>query len=367
MQSSKSITEKEFRTRLNRGEWGLPPLRVEDVQTRDRTKDSEPNARITLNWRGTKYRFGAEVRRLWTAKVVTEAADRAVQIASKRRLSPLVIAPYLSEERLRELEARGVSGIDLCGNGVVVVPGKLLVFRSGSPNRYRGEGAIKNVYRGASSLVARTFLVVPEFPSVGELLNRIRALGGDVTLSTVSKVCKSLEQDLVIERMRGDAPRSRSLRLLQAEKLLALLRGNYVPPNVTQSVTAKFGGSTETFTKRLLAWESKAKQNIVLTGESSVDAYAIMARGAVSTYYCSDVSGLVKSLGEDLSQTDRFANVKFLETQDGFVYFDRRPGLAASPLQTYLELATGEGRERETAEQVRRLILSQLVAIAATG
>ncbi len=87
-----------------------------------------------------------------------------------------------------------------------------------------------------------------------------------------------------------------------------------------------------------------------------------MAREPVQTFYCSDAAGLKKELAEDFTETDRFANAKFMETKEESVYFDRRPRLMASPVQTYLELATGEKREKETAEQVRRFILSQLPA-----
>jgi hypothetical protein len=47
----------------------------------------------------------------------------------------------------------------------------------------------------------------------------------------------------------------------------------------------------------------------------------------------------------------------FLETDEDFVYFDARDNLAASPVQTYVELMRGDKRERETAAQVREAIL----------
>jgi len=87
-----------------------------------------------------------------------------------------------------------------------------------------------------------------------------------------------------------------------------------------------------------------------------------MAREPERSFYCSDAAGLQKELGADFTETERFANVRLLETKEDFVYFDRRPGLLASPVQTYLELATGEKREKETAEQVRRFILGELSA-----
>ena len=157
MEIRKQITEAEILARLRRGDFGLPPLEVEKVEVLGASRDTGVDALITFGWQKKRYRFGAEVRRLWTPKTVSQAADQIERTAASQRLSPLVIVPYLDQERLRELEARGVSGIDLCGNGIVVVPGELLVFRTGSPNLYRWEGRIKNVYRGASAMVARAF------------------------------------------------------------------------------------------------------------------------------------------------------------------------------------------------------------------
>jgi hypothetical protein len=360
MNTRQIATEAEILARLKRGDIDLPPLEVEKVEVLGGAGDTGLDALITFGWQKKRYRFGAEVRRLWTPKAVIEAADQAARIADSKRLFPLVVVPYLDKERLRELEVRGISGIDLCGNGIVVVPGELLIVRTGSPNRYRWEGRIKNVYRGASAMVARVFLLTGGFRSVGEALDQIRALGGEVTLPTVSKVCKSLEQDLVIERSKGETPTSRSLRLLQPEKLLDLLCENYAPPEVTTSVSGKFAGPPEALVEKLLAGEKKDKQKVVRTGADSVEGYAVMAREPVQTFYCSDADALKKGLGKEFTETERFANVKLLETQDEFVYFDRRSKLLASPVQTYLELATGEKREKETAEQVRRFILRAL-------
>jgi hypothetical protein len=362
MDIRKTTTEAEILARLRRSDFGLPPLEVEKVEVLDGAMDTGLDALVTFGWQKKRYRFGAEVRRLWTPKAVIEAADQVARNAGSRRLFPLVIVPYLDQERLRELETRGISGIDLCGNGIVVVPGELLVIRTGSPNRYRGEGRIKNVYRGASAMVARVFLLASEFRTVGEALDQIRALGGEVTLPTVSKVCKSLEQDLVIERSKGETPTSRSVRLLQPEKLLDTLCENYAPPEVTTSISGKFAGPSEVLVEKLLAWEKKHRRRIVRTGADSVEAYAVMAREPVQSCYCSDADALKKSLGKEFAETERFANVRLLETQDEFVYFDRRSKLLASPIQTYLELATGEKREKETAEQVRRFILRELAA-----
>ena len=95
----------------------------------------------------------------------------------------------------------------------------------------------------------------------------------------------------------------------------------------------------------------------MLTGASSTAEYAVMAREPVQTFYCTNLESLVKRLGSELDETSRFPNIELLETDEECVYFDARDDLAASPVQTYLELIRGDKREQETAEQVRKAIL----------
>jgi hypothetical protein len=368
MSFSQPITEAGLVAFLSKGQIQFPPLRTVKVQTEYRfAPNAVLDALLTLGWRGRTYRFAVEVRRLWTPKAVAEAMEMVQRYARASKLYPLILVPYLSEEQLLGLEAQEVSGIDLCGNGIVIVPEKLLVFRSGAPNRYRWEGTIKNVYRRSSSLVSRIFLLLPEFNSVKQALEEIRKRGGAVTLSTVSKVCKSLEEDLVIERGRGEAPVLRRLRLLQPDKLLDLLADNYTPPEVSCTFRGKTRLSQEELRKRLAEWGREGDRRIALTGASSVESYAVMAREPVVSFYCSDLDSAVRSLGENIRETDRFANVALLETRDDIAYFDRRPGLVASSIQTYLELAAGDKRDRETADQVRRVILESLARARQKG
>jgi hypothetical protein len=403
MDSKKTVTKADLLAFL-KGRFNFPPLRAEEKTIE--TSQIEPSedadktslhldAVLKLRWGGRTYSFGVEARRLWTPKIISEAIDtvqRHIALGeegilgkkTKEPLYPLVLVPFLSEGWILKLEAEKVSGIDLCGNGIVIVPGELLVLRTGFPNRFRWEGRIKNVYRKNSSMVARVFLLIRQFNSVNEALAEIQQRGGEVALATVSKVCKSLEDDLVIEGGRGQAPGLRQpaprrpkdfpkpprvgpslffvrwLRLLQPEKLLDLLVDNYALPAVSRTFQGKCELGSKELRMRLQGWEDRSGARVVLTGASSVEAYAVMAREPVQSFYCSDLDGVVKNLGDDIRETDLFANVRFLETQDDFVYFDRRPGLWASPIQSYLELVAGDKREQETAEQVRRVILEPL-------
>jgi hypothetical protein len=380
MESRKPITEADLLIFLKEGRLRFPPLEVEPLGTITDDTTNELAQILTLRWQDRTYRFSVEIRRLWTPKAVSEATEMTRRIAGLSGYYPLVLVPYLSEERLLQLQEQGVSGIDLCGNGIVVVPNELFVLRTGFPNQFRWEGTIKNIYRKNSSIVARVFLLIPKFDSVNAVLEEIRKRGGEVTLATVSKVCKSLEDDLIIERPRGplssraqaiveklpraqetvEKVRPRPARLLQPEKLLDLLAENYALPTVSRTFQGKCKLPPNQLRMRFQGCAESSGGRIIQTGVSSTEAYAVMAREPVQSLYCSDLDGALKSLGNDIRETDRFANVSLLETQDDFVYFDLRPGLTASPIQTYLELVTGDKRDRETAEQVRKVILGPL-------
>jgi hypothetical protein len=388
MNFRKSMTEHEMLIFLEQDRRLFPPLEIKEIRANvvRTTADNEViewDTFLTLGWGDRPpYRFLLEVKRLWTPKVISTAIEIVRKYAPRMGAHPMILVPYLNEERLRELEAQGVSGIDLCGNGVVIVPNELLVLRTGFPNRFRWEGTIKNVYRKNSAIVARTFLLAPQFRSINEMREEITKRGGKVTLGTVSKVCQRLGADLVIEGGRGQppwappptsrrerlpqspragpAPFVRWYRLLQPEKLLDLLAENYELPAVTRTFQGKCALPREALRTRLAGWEGQSGERVVLTGASSVEVYAVMAREPVQSFYCTDIEKAVMSLSSDVRETDRFANMTLLETRDDFVYFDRRPGLVASPIQCYLELMSGDTRERETANQVRRVILEQL-------
>jgi hypothetical protein len=363
MASKKSISHADLLAFLKESRAQLPPLSTADVQIMPtlplRGRELRPDALLTLQGPGGSYRFVVEAKRSWTPKDVAAAAETARESARLLGVSPMVLVPYLSEQQLRWLEAQGVSGIDLCGNGLVTAPDGLFVLRTGFPNQFRWEATIKNVYRKTSSIVARVFLLVPEFPSVADALAQIRKRGGEVTLATVSKVCKRLEDDLVIERGRGDSPVARRLRLLQPEKLLDLLADNYVPPEVSRSFRGKTSLPPEELRQRLARTAAQVGAKVILTGASSVEAYAVMARDPVQTFYSTNIAKAIDSLGGAVRETDRFVNLAFQQTRDELVYFDPRPGLVASPIQSYLELRNGDMREQETADQVRRVILGQ--------
>jgi hypothetical protein len=338
---------------------GFSPVTTTVVDTNYRDteggRDFEVDALVDLEWRQKKYRFATEIKPLSTPMSLNSAVLWVRRAAQRLSLYPLIVTTYLSEDSLRWLEREEVSGLDCCGNGVIVIPGELLVRRSGDANKYPRGTAIQNIYRGSSSLVARTFLLKPRYESAQELLADVRGRGGETTLATVSKVCSALAEDLLIERQKIE--RTTRLRLLQPEKLLDALSINFRPPPAGKRYVGKCSLEAKPLKEVLMKWQKDQGARIARTGADSTNRYATMAREPVARFYCTQIAALLSVLGPNVTETTRFPDIELLETQDPTAYFDVQEDLIASPIQCFLELQAGDKRDQETAEQVRRLIL----------
>jgi hypothetical protein len=356
-------TEKEMIELLRSGKASLPPLAFRFLEDKPEAGgDRRFDALVEASWREITARFVVECKSLSTPKAFQDGLNLLKTSSLPKGCLPMLFLPFLSERQLKELEMEGISGIDLCGNGVVAVLGLFAVFRSGEKNRFSSSAPIKNIYRRNSSMVARVFLARSGYETVQEICAEINRRNMLVTLwnkrpmslSTVSKSLKTLEEDLIVAR-KG------IIRLLQPEKLLEKLNENYVPPEIKERVRLKVPEGSETI--RELLWKQSQEMSVPLVakGTSSVARFAVMQRGDVLTVYCPRLEMLLDRLGA--SQTDRFPNLELLETEDETVYFDaQKQGDVwwASPVQVYLELMAGDKRDQETAEQVKSYILRNL-------
>ena len=264
MQYREMPRESEMLRLLAQGRVDTSPLTLVAVKReptrKGRPKTPQADATIELGWGKKAFRFAVECRAVSTPKEIAAAAETAKRSSSPPRSFPMVFVPYLPESQLRLLQEQQVSGIDLSGNALIMVPGEILVFRTGAPNNFRRAGVIKNVYRKNSSIVPRVFLLKPQYDSITEVMDEIKSRGGSITQATISKVCSSLDQDLVIERTKGQLPRTRSLRLIQPDKLLELLTENYAPPSINQRLTAKTTLTPDQFCRRLTEWAEGSRR-----------------------------------------------------------------------------------------------------------
>ncbi len=329
-----------------------------------RRQASDPDRadfRVSVAWDADRWEFAAEAKTRNTPRVLDEALRQARRWAAASGRLPMVIVPFLGEKRIERLEEEGVSGLDLCGNGLVLVPGRLLLRRTGQPNRYPESRPARFAYRGATSLVPRVFLRRAEYQSVGQVRDEIKAAGGSVALSTVSKALARMTDDLIVDRSEG------RIALMQPDKLLDVLLENFAAPRPERTAQLKTPLPLEDFFRRAQGFVGSApKLQMVLSGASAQDRYAGGLRADVPTVYANNLNELKRRIGDDAwKPVDRFANLTVVETRDPTPFFDARrdDGGAsfASPVQAYLELAAGgDKRDTEMAQQVRSRILRDL-------
>lgn len=209
-------------------------------------------------------------------------------------------------------------------------------------------------------MVGKGFFVYSDFKTVQDIHKEINRRNFLVTrwdkkpmsISTESKVLKTMVEDLIISR-------NKTIRLLQPDKLLEKLCQNYNPPAVKKRIRLKIPEKNTAILKLLSEQSQQLNLPLIASGTSSVTRYTVMQRGDLLTVYCPKVEKLLEVLPG--SRSDRFSNLELLETEDEPVYFDARQEDGfwwASPLQVYLELMAGDKRDRETAQQLKSRILN---------
>lgn len=354
--SSERWTKNGVAELLRRGELIFPPAElrlcaeevlVEMADGRRRQADGI----LEAEWQGRVARFVFEYKALQTPVAIDAAIAQVRSYSNALKINPLIIVPYLSEGALLLLEAEGVSGLDLNGNGILVAP-EMAIRRSGEPNRYKTSQPIRNVYRGVSSLIARSFLLRSAFPSLVELQSfaqerlqgEVPTIEAKLTKGTVSKVVQVLENEKIVLRERGSM--RGSLRLLNARTLMESLRSNYLKPRERQ-MNGKTLLSVPEVWKRL----QSSGIRCVTTGNGSAGHYGLLSSSEKFSLYVDDFERAVELL--EIESGPLFPNVELIEDRGDVVYFDTRKDadvLWASPLQTWLELSVGGPREREAAQ-----------------
>ncbi|MEI6423571.1 MAG: hypothetical protein WCP55_15235 [Lentisphaerota bacterium] len=358
------MLEKDIIERLKKGDIQLPPLKILSVSIGGIKSKVPFDAVLKVIWNNAEEEFVAELKSPATPKNIRDAILSVKDLSAEMKLNPMIIVPYLSEDAMKNLEREGVSGIDLCGNGLIIVLGRFYFSKYGNKNQFPSSAPIKNIYSRNSSIVGRVFLVRPKFSKVGEILDEInrRTLpefkGNGLSLSTVSKCLKSMEQDLIAGRD------DKGIRLIQADKLMEKLSGNYVPPKVSETINWEIpsSGDGKSSVMGILSDVFKRETPAVISGSSSATRYSVMQGSETISVYSSDPDAFLNKIPG--KRNDRFPSLSFIRTDDMPAYFDCRTddnGIKwASPVQSYFELMSGDKRDRETAIQVRDYILTSI-------
>lgn len=315
---------------------------------------------------GPSFEALVEFKSIATPKTIAKTAQQLATVlgrSNNRNLIPMVIVPYMGPEQAKTLEREGISWIDLCGNMMIRVSNRVYMERTGKRNRFPDTAPIKKIFQGTSSLVSRALLLKPVgFSSQYELVDFINRSNANITTGTVSKVLKSLEEELLIEKTRT------RISVSNAEKLLERLAKDYT----------SYTKLKETESYRFAPIERRggsARLNVDQRNYLACGFYAAQIKGlAVTdqiTIYVKDIEQASKRFDYYLVPDAEFGNLKFIETKDSAIWFNSTeveltivPGLQISmpvvdDIELYLEMVGATPRGPEIAKRLKWRILKR--------
>lgn len=331
----------------------LAPLVIRRVIGPSRN-GSEADARLEVGMPGETrgHVFIIETKSRSTPEAIQAAAAQAKHHARAGEW-PMIQVPYLGPERLAELERDGVSGVDLCGNGIVIVPGRFYVVRTGQPNRYPDSRAVSNPFRGRAAIVGRALLTHPSWPTLGRLAHWINESGVTLSLAQASKAMRAFEEEALVSRMGF-------IRLREPLRMLDGLGAAWRRPTIRARLAVRCGGDLARWSAALSA---DGALRWAVSGESSASRYVAFAQGGPRRLAVSDLSRAASLLGGVAEPIVNFADVELLETDEPGYYFDLAKDGAgtrwASRVQAWIELQAGDARQRDAAGELREQILRE--------
>ncbi|MCX5658603.1 MAG: hypothetical protein NTW19_02640 [Planctomycetota bacterium] len=298
--------------------------------------------------------FVVECKSRSTPEAVEMAIAKA-RAASSRQVHPMIQVPFLGPDRLEHLQAIGVSGVDLCGNGVMIVPGRAWVVHTGHPNQYRESRPLQNPFRGQSGLVARALAAKPHWDDLTSLLGWMAQGGAKVSQPQASKAVRALKEELIV------AKQDRKIELRDPERLLDKIASQWRPPEFHKRSMFRLPANDDGWSTRL---SSDPRLRWAVTGGSSVSRYVMFAQGGPRRIAVSDLAAATALLRGIAEPIPGFADVELVESQDSELYFlpvvDEAGVRWAGRLQTWLELQAGDARQREAARDIRGQILKEM-------
>jgi len=280
-----------------------------------------------------------------------------VRKLNKPDLVPAIVAPYIGRKQAEILKGQRVSWIDLCGNMKVQIPGEIYIERTGSSNKFPDTAPIKKIFQGTSSLVSRVLLLKSEgFGSQYELVDFINSRNANITAGTVSRVLKSLEEDLLVRRTES------LISVIDRAKLLDRLTDGYVNSRMRKEIrTYKFA-------------VDEVKNVFYTFFERQVDSvacgfYAAQLKGLATTeqitIFVKDIEKAKKAMRFEMiyvTPDSEFGQLSLIETKDLCLWFNStkaQPFVLSivDDVELYLEMMADTPRGPKIARLLKPRIL----------
>lgn len=324
-----------------------------DVPAREVEVDrrSAPDADLLV--RAARHTFVVDVLAAVSPGPITAHAERVVAAAKRlrRKATPLLVVPYMTEAGRRAAAHAGVAWLDLSGNAHIVAPGLRIVVE-GRPNLFRGPGRPSSVFAPKSARVARWLLMHP-----GRAISqREIARATDMSEGFVSRIAARLVADSYVVREASGA-----LRVKDRALLLDAWRSEYRFDRhtiVPGSVAARSGDALTRFVGDTLI---AADVEHAATGLSAAWQLTHFASFRIATFFLTDPPSpeLRERLG--FREEPRGANLWLVLPDDDGVFqgAEAREGVrCVHPVQAYVDLKGHPERAAEAAEQLRVTLLA---------
>jgi hypothetical protein len=271
---------------------------------------------------------------------------------------PLIIAPYIGRKQAQMLEDKGISWIDLSGNMSIRVSNHICIERTGKRNRFPDTAPIKKIFQGTSSLVSRALLLKPEgFSSLYEIVDFINDRNANITLSTVSKVMKTLEEELLVNRS------GKCIYVVDKGKLLDRLVEGYIN-SIKRKRMKTYRYATDD-SKKLLFGFYERNIDYAASGfyAAQIKGLAITEQISLFVKDIERVKTAVRNNWIKITPDAEFGNLIITEAEDPGVWFNvlplrtnREP--VVDDIELYLEMMADTPRGPKIAEQLKQRILN---------
>lgn len=327
----------------------VPELTVVAVNRGAESAESSVDFIVHLSFHGQPRTLVGEVKASGQPRHVKSALFQLQQYAEAHPgpVTPVLVAPYLSEDARALCITSHVGYLDFQGNARIVFPG-FFMSRSVAGKPAAEQRALRALFKPKSAAVMRALLSAPgKHWRLAQL-----AAESHVSLGHVSNVRNSL-----VERGWAEVT-SEGLYLRDPDGLLDAWRADYAPPSGERLTfyTTLHGAAFEDALRSSGA--AGADGRAILASFSAANWLAPYARTGTHWFYATHEGAdqLRKQL--NLTATTRGENVAITVTDDIGVFHDAiqpTQGIhCTSAVQTYLDLCASGERGREAAEHLRR-------------
>jgi hypothetical protein len=309
---------------------------------------------------GPSFKAAVDLLPISTPKSISQKINVLANFTSKlkkQKLVPMIIAPYIGKKESKLLIDEGISWIDLSGNMFIKIPPSIYIERTGKSNKFPDTSPIKKIYEGISSLVCRALLLNPEgFSSLYEIVDLINNRNATITIATISKVLKSLEEELIVSKSES------KISLKKPEVLLNNLAEGYSDYSKRKK-DRTFRYDVENTNELDVLFED-LQVDYVYCGFYAAKRKSLGMTDQITLFIKSiqDVEKAFKRTTNIATPDEEYGQVTLIETKNPCVWFNIKEepfNNIIDDLELYLEMVNDKPRGPKIAKQLKEQILGK--------